>query len=107
MGEKFWELMIMGMMALAALFILSIFNIAFSEGQCTEYCGWCYSDINVFKGLVSCPSVVEANGCLRECKPRGLRCSFDPQYEKTCSSCVEGCRSKQPGNESCIKGCFS
>jgi hypothetical protein len=107
MGEKFWQLMLIGMMAFAALFILSIFNIALFEDQCAEYCGGCYSKTNIFMELSACPLAQETSLCLKDCKPHGLRCSFDPQYEKTCSACLEGCKSEQSANESCIKRCFS
>jgi hypothetical protein len=109
MGQLFWQIGIAGMMAVAALFILSIFDIALLEEQCGEYCGECYSNINILKLAVECKENA-SQGCLKGCEKRGVSCDFDPVYRKWCENCTEGC-SRYPagsgGYENCTQACFS
>jgi hypothetical protein len=109
MGQLIWQVGLVGMVAVAALFLLSIFDIALLEGQCQGYCGECYSNTNVFKWFTVCEENA-SRVCLKDCEKRGVSCDYDTSFRKYCENCTKGCGMYPVGSGeygNCTQQCYS
>ena len=106
-------------------FIASFFNFAIFDSQCHisndlfEICStspFKYMSENNFIAKYPLLTVLSAfgmnlNGCFKDCKVRNYRCSFDPELEDKCLSCVSECtitndsKLKQDFSNECINKC--
>lgn len=94
MKRLYWGLAALALIV-AGVFVLSLFNIAFFDFQCKDRCYECTSnplDMQVCPTLRNDYPFV----CLKGCRVRNFRCSYDLELKSTC--CHEVCYNRTTGS---------
>ncbi len=96
MGKKRNKTLIIVLIIIGLIFILSLFNIAFSDFQCVET-GCSGQSCAALPWGIAGPTTCEylpQYGCLKDCKVRNFRCGFEPEYKQQCTNCILDCKTR-------------